>query len=141
MWTEEPKAEGWPSSSVPTADYVSNLSPRDHQKFNFLNKSFFAGFAGAGVVGLSNAYPDLKKFLNDYTTAEGKEILAKYQESGYCLAQVAIGNPFTDFYKASAHLKRKNVLLTRFFRFQLTTFTSSFHYFHFDLPHSPKSIS
>lgn len=41
----------------------------------------------------------MSAYIQSITTPAGKAALAKYAGSGYCLANVATGDPFTDFLK------------------------------------------
>ncbi|PWN48207.1 lipase A [Violaceomyces palustris] len=100
-------------------------TPIDPQNlFNFLNKGPFAGFAGAGIFGLSNAYPELYQAFVGKLNSKGQASLKKYNTSGFCIADVVIQFPFTDFLKqvdlvdpfsipAIQNVLRKETLLKR----------------------------
>ena len=65
--------------------------------FNFLNKGIFAGFAGGGLVGLMNAYPELNDYVLANVNDDGRTRIQQYRAPNYCLANVASGAPFVDF--------------------------------------------
>ena len=71
------------------------LDPRSD--FRHLNKGPLAGFLGASLVGLANAYPHFDLYMNGHATAQGKELLAKYRSEDFCVADVAASAPFVDF--------------------------------------------
>lgn len=66
--------------------------------FQYLNGGFFSGFAGAGLVGVMNAYPELNDYVLANVNDKGREAVTKYRSSNYCLANVVAGYPFTNFY-------------------------------------------
>ena len=98
-------ATTWAANLAPTYAKELNIigaayggTPIDPQNlFNFLNGGPFAGFAGAGVVGLMNAYPELYNWVTDRLTPEGKTQLDKARARGACIGTVAIGFPFVNF--------------------------------------------
>ncbi|KAK0566386.1 hypothetical protein OC861_003252 [Tilletia horrida] len=62
---------------------------------------FFAGFAGAGVVGEYNAYPDLKEYIDANIYPNGTKYLADIQNNK-CIAQVVLnyaGKDLFSFFK------------------------------------------
>ncbi len=65
---------------------------------NFLNGGLFAGFAIAGVSGMSLGYPSLDKFILANLNAAGQAKIARYRGPGYCVGNVATGDPFTNIY-------------------------------------------
>ncbi|MCO5599620.1 hypothetical protein L7F22_053726 [Adiantum nelumboides] len=67
--------------------------------FDYINGGLFAGFAGAGVLGLMKAYPDLSDFVYSHLSDDGNKALEKAQGPNFCIGSVATGFPFTDFFK------------------------------------------
>jgi hypothetical protein len=65
--------------------------------FNYLNKGVFAGFAGAGLVGLMNAYPSLNKYVLQHYTAAGLTYIDKYRGNNECEGNVSTSAPLVDF--------------------------------------------
>lgn len=62
----------------------------------YLNKGLFAGFVGAGLVGLSSAYPELHDYLLENLTDEGKTQFARYTTKDFCIIEVVTSNPLKD---------------------------------------------
>ncbi|PWN91147.1 lipase A [Acaromyces ingoldii] len=67
--------------------------------FNYLNGGLFSGFAADGLVGASNAYPEINDYLQKIATDKGKSDLAMLHKDNTCLIQIVTALPFVDFYK------------------------------------------
>ncbi|UZJ51647.1 hypothetical protein CBS101457_000967 [Exobasidium rhododendri] len=65
--------------------------------FNFLNAGLFSGFAGAGLVGLMNAYDDLNAYILAHVSATAATQIAQYRSKNFCIGQVVATYPFTNF--------------------------------------------
>jgi hypothetical protein len=67
--------------------------------FNFLNGGPIASFAGAGLIGLMSAYPEMNKFILDHVDEKSTKLIDKYRGRNQCIQNVVLGNFFVDFYK------------------------------------------
>ena len=65
--------------------------------FTLLNKSLFAGFAGAGLVGQMNAYPSLNKYVLANYNDTGKKFIDLYRTNNECEGNVSTSAPGVDF--------------------------------------------
>jgi hypothetical protein len=65
--------------------------------FNYLNGLPFAGFAGAGLVGLMNAYPTLNKYILQHVTAAGLKYINLYRGNNECEGNVSTSAPLVNF--------------------------------------------
>lgn len=72
------------------------ISTRD--TFTFLNGGAFSGFAGAGLVGIMNAYPEMNDYILQHVNDDGKKQIAAYRSNNFCLPQVVSTYPFLNFY-------------------------------------------
>ena len=98
-------ATTWAANLAPI--YASELNiigaayggtPVDPQRlFNFINGGFIAGFAGAGLLGLMNAYPELYDWVTARLTPDGVKTLAMERARGSCLITVSTGFAFVNF--------------------------------------------
>lgn len=66
--------------------------------FTFLNGGPFAGFALAGVSGLSLAHPDMESFIEARLNAKGQQTLKQIRGRGFCLPQVVLTYPFLNVF-------------------------------------------
>lgn len=67
--------------------------------FNKMNGGLESGMAGAGLVGLMNAYPQLKQFIYNHVDAKDKERLDQFVKPNQCMGKGLISNAHTDFLK------------------------------------------
>ncbi|KAK0563266.1 hypothetical protein OC844_002282 [Tilletia horrida] len=64
----------------------------------YLNKGTYAGFAAVGVIGEYKAYPDLKAYIDQYITPEGRTLFNKLVNGDQCLVNVAFGYSGKDLF-------------------------------------------
>ncbi|UZJ53719.1 hypothetical protein CBS101457_003039 [Exobasidium rhododendri] len=65
--------------------------------FQFIDGTLFSGFAGAGLVGLMNAYPELDEHVRTHFDEDGKRKLQAYRQPNICIPEVFVTNPFTNY--------------------------------------------
>ncbi|PWN40868.1 LIP-domain-containing protein [Ceraceosorus guamensis] len=65
---------------------------------SLVNKSFFAGVAGAGVVGFYNAYPQVRQFAKEQGLPNVTHYLEQFKASDGCLINSVIRFPFLDIF-------------------------------------------
>jgi hypothetical protein len=65
--------------------------------FQYIDGTILSGFAGAGLVGLMNAHPDLEEYVMNNMDEEGITKLQMYRNVDMCIPEVFITNPFTNF--------------------------------------------
>lgn len=98
-------ASVWADSLAPS--YASELkvvgstyggTPIDVENvFNYIDGGIFSGFAGAGLVGISTAYPALRKYIDAHINAAGKAKLEALVQPGVCLPEVVISETLTEY--------------------------------------------
>ena len=98
-------ATTWAANLAPV--YASELNivgaahggtPVDPQRlFNFINGGFLAGYAGAGVIGLMNAYPELYSWVTQRLTPDGVKTVDMARARGSCLTTVSTGFSFVNY--------------------------------------------
>ncbi|PWN48229.1 LIP-domain-containing protein [Violaceomyces palustris] len=71
-----------------------------------LNKGLYAGFAGAGLVGLANVYPDFQAYLDQYVFPNGTAAIADLR-NGSCIPKELATYAFKDFF---TYINRENPL-------------------------------
>jgi hypothetical protein len=65
--------------------------------YNFLNGGLFSGFAGAGLVGLMNAYPTMNTYVLKHVSSATAAKVAAYRANNACIGTVVSSNPLTNF--------------------------------------------
>jgi hypothetical protein len=75
--------------------------------FQYIDGTIISGFAGAGLVGLMNAYPELEEYVKANFDEDGKRKLAIYSETNMCIPEVSITNVYTNF---TRHFTNENPL-------------------------------
>jgi acetyl esterase/lipase len=89
------------SSYAPDVHIIGDVSGGtifdDETAFQYIDGTIFSGFAGAGLVGLMNAYPDLEEHVMANFDDEGKRKLAVFRGENVCIPEVFVTNPFTNY--------------------------------------------
>ena len=65
--------------------------------FQFINGGTFSGFAGGGLVGLMNAYPEFDEYIMSIVSDAGKQKIIDYRSDDYCLVDVTSKSVLVNF--------------------------------------------
>ncbi|KAK0557380.1 hypothetical protein OC846_000599, partial [Tilletia horrida] len=108
--SKTPIVMGGYSGGAHATAWASQLAPKYAPKLNILGQviggtpvnvthilEFYAGFAGAGVVGEYNAYPDLKEYIDANIYPNGTQYLNDIQNNK-CIIQVVLNYAGKDLF-------------------------------------------
>lgn len=65
--------------------------------FQYIDGTIISGFAGAGLIGMMAAYPELEEYVMTNFDQQGREKLLMYRQANMCIPEVSITNVNTNF--------------------------------------------